>query len=54
MKLFNTICIKKQITERPKDIATLARNIQTKVFKFVLGYEASSIFPATGGENENG
>lgn len=46
-KMYNMICIKKQITERPTSISGLVRNIQTKVFKHILGYEASSVYTAS-------
>ena len=51
-KIYNTICIRKQIAERPNSIGALVRNIQTKVFKFLLGYEASSVYTASNEEPE--
>ena len=46
-RLFPYICLKKYITERPLTISGLVKNIQTKVFKHLFNYEASSSYTAT-------
>lgn len=54
-KIYNTICISKQITERPKSISAIVRNIQNKVFRFLFGYDIATVYTATqdGHETKN-
>ena len=51
-KLFNKICLKKGIFERPQTLNILTKNIQQKIFKFLFGYEAQSIYTAVK-DNDN-
>ncbi len=48
--MYNLICIRKQITERPNSIATLVKNIQTKVFRFLFNYDAINTYTAASEE----
>lgn len=39
-QIYNYICLKRGISERPSSIIGLIKNIQTKVFKHLFNYEA--------------
>jgi L-lysine 2,3-aminomutase len=38
-KIYNQICLKRGITERPYNLNELLKNIKSKVFKHLFNYE---------------
>ncbi len=48
--MYNLICIRKQINERPSSIAALMKNIQLKVFRFLFNYDAFNVYTASSDE----
>lgn len=44
--MYNQICLKKGILERPQNLTVLMKNLQYKVFKHLFGYEANSFYTA--------
>ncbi len=46
-RMYNQIAIRRFVTERILTISGLTKLIQTKVFKYLFNYEASSVYSAT-------
>ena len=44
--MYNQICLKKGILERPQNLTVLMKNLQYKVFKHLFGYEANTFYTA--------
>lgn len=44
--MYNQICLKRGIFERPQNLTVLMKNLQQKVFKHLFSYEANSFYTA--------
>jgi L-lysine 2,3-aminomutase len=45
-KMFNQICLKRGIYERPQTMTSMMKTLQQKVFKHLFAYEANSFYTA--------